>query len=82
MPLLQRQNSVHLNTDIQITPQQLVNLVRQLNSQSFQQTINARTPYYLQMASTQTPSPIVRRKSQMMYPCLGGSVAMQQSLRP
>ena len=31
----------------QITPQQLVNIVRQTNSQSAQQSTNAPTPYYL-----------------------------------
>ena len=95
LPLLHRQNSVHFNTQpiilnnstqpthgttqyIQITPQQLVNIVRQINSQNTQQNTNAPTPYY----STQTKSPVVRRNSQMMYPYLGGSVPMQQSLRP
>ena len=68
--------------NIQITPHKLVNIVRQLNSQKTQQTINAPTPYYLQAASTQMPSPIVRRNTQMMYPYLGGLVPMQQSLRP
>ena len=38
--------------------------------------------YRLQAASTQTPSPVVRRNTQMMYPYLGGSVPMQQSSRP
>ena len=70
---LKGQNSVHFNTEtvvlnnstqptltnIEITPQQLVNLVRQLNSQNIQQTTNAQTTYYLQTASTQTPSPVV-----------------------
>ena len=70
------------NRNIQFTPQQLVNLVRQLNSQIAQQTTNAPTPYYLQAASSQTPSPVVRRNAPMMYPYLGGSVPMQQSLRP
>ena len=69
------------NENIQITPQQLVNIVRQLNSQNTQQTINAPTPYYLQVASTQTPSTVVRKNTPMMYPYLGGSVPMQQSLR-
>ena len=32
--------------NIQITPQQLVKIVRQLNSQNAQQTTNAPTPYY------------------------------------
>ena len=70
------------NQNIQITPQQLVNIVRQLISQNTQQNTNASTPYYLQAASTQTPSPVVRRNTQMMYPYVGGSVPMQQSLRP
>ena len=70
------------NKYIQITPQQLVNNVRQLNSQNTQQTINAPTPYYLQAASTQTPSPVFWRNTQMMYPYLVGSVPVQQSLRP
>ena len=56
--------------------------MRQLNSQNTQQTTNAPTPYYLQATSTQTPSPVVRRNTQLMYPYLGGSVPMQQSLRP
>ena len=47
------------NQNIQVTPQQLVNLVRQINSQNNQQPTNAPTPYYLQAASTQTPSPAV-----------------------
>ena len=66
----------------QITPQQIVNIVRQLNSQSTQQTTNAPNPYYLQAVSTQTPLLVVRRNAQMMYPYLGGSIPMQQSLRP
>ena len=70
------------NQNIQITPQQLVNIVRQLNSQSTQQNTTAPTPYYLQAASTQTPSPVVCRNTQMMCPYLGGSVPMQQSLKP
>ena len=99
LPRLNRQNSVHFNTEpfilnsltqptqgtnqrIQITTQQLVNIVRQLNSQNTQQNTNAPTPYYLQAASTQKPSPVVRRNTQMMYPYLGGSVPMQQSLGP
>ena len=68
------------NKKIQITPQQLVNIVRQINSQSTQQNTNAPTPYYLQAASTQTPSPVVRRNAQMIYAYLGGSVSMQQFL--
>ena len=32
--------------------------------------------------STQTLSPVVRRNTQMMYPFLGGSVPIKQSLRP
>ena len=70
------------NQSIQITPQQSVNIVRQINSQSTQQSTNAPTPYYLQAASTQTLSPVVRRNTQMMFPYIGGSVPMQQSLRP
>ena len=43
----------------------------------------APNPYCLQTASTQTPSPVVHQKAQMvMYPFLGGSVPMQHSLRP
>ena len=56
------------NQNIQITPKQLVNIVRQLNSQSTQQSTNAPTPYYLQAASTQTPSPVVHWNTQIMYP--------------
>ena len=67
--------------NIQITPQQLVNIVRQLNTQSSQQTTNAATPYYLHAASTQTPSLVVRQNSQKIYPYLRASVPMQQSLR-
>ena len=70
------------NQNFQITPQQLVNIVRQLNSQNAQQTTNAPTPYYLQAAATQTPSAVVRRSTQIMYTYLCGSVSMQQSLRP
>ena len=70
------------NQNIQITPQELVNIVRQLSSQSTQQNRNAPIAYYLKAASTQTPSPVVRRNTKMMYPYLGGSVTMQQSLRP
>ena len=64
------------NQNIQITPQQLVSLVRQLNSQNNQQPTNAPTPYYLQAASTQTPSPVVCQNTQIMYLYLGGSVPM------
>ena len=53
-----------------------------MNSQNTQQTTKAPTPYYLNAASTQTPSLVVRRNVPMMYPYLGGSVPMQQSLRP
>ena len=70
------------NQNIQITPQQLVKIVRQLNSQNTQQSTNVPTLYYLQQASTQTPSPVVRRNTPMMYPYLGGLVPTQQSLRP
>ena len=66
---------------IEMNPQQLVNLVRQLNSQNTQQITNAPTPYYLQAASTQTPSTVVRRNTQTMYLYFGGSVPMQQCLR-
>ena len=71
-----------LNQYIQITPQQFVNIVRQPNSQNTQQTTNAPTPYYLQAASTQTPSTVVRRNTPMINSNLGCSVPMQQSLRP
>ena len=40
------------NQNIQITSEQFVDNVRQLNSQSTQQTTKAPTPYYLQAAST------------------------------
>ena len=70
------------NQKIQITPQQLVHIVRQINSQNTQQNTNTPTPYHLQAASTQTPSPEVRGNTQMMYTYIGGSVPMQQSLRP
>ena len=36
----------------------------------------------LLIISTQTPSTVIRRNTQKMYPYLGGSVPMQQSLRP
>ena len=70
------------NQNIQITPKQSVNIVRHINSQNSQQTTNAPTPYYLQAASTQTPLLLVRRNTQLIYPYLGGSVPMQQSLKP
>ena len=70
------------NQSIQITPQQIVNIVRQINSQSTQQSTNAPTPYFLQAACTQTLSPVFRRNTQMMFPYQGGLVPMQQSLRP
>ena len=73
------------NQNIQITPQQLVNTVRQINSQNTQQSTNVYiiyNPFYLQAASTQTPSPVVRRNTPMIYPYLGCSVPLQQSLRP
>ena len=70
------------NQNIEITPQQLVNMVREVILQSTQQSTNVLTPYYLQAASTQTPSPVVRRNTPMMYPYLGCSVPMQQYLRP
>ena len=59
------------NQNIQITPQQLVNIIRQLKLQNKQQNTNALTPFYLQAAITQ-----------MMYPYLCGSGPMQQSLGP
>ena len=72
LPILHRQNSVHLNTEpiisnnstqptlvnnqiIQITPQQLVNIVRQLIPKISQKTTKVPTPYYLQAGSKQTP---------------------------
>ena len=70
------------NQNIQITPQQLVNIVRQIHSKNAQQNTNVPTPYYLHAAPTQMPLPVVRRNTPMMYPYLGGSVPMQQSLRP
>ena len=70
------------NENVQIAPQQLLNIARQLNSQNTQQDTNRPTLYCLKAASTQTPSPVVRRNTQMMYPYLDGSVSMQQSLRP
>ena len=69
------------NQDNEITPQQLVYIVRQINAQNTQNT-NAPTPYYLQAASTQTRSPAVRRNTPMIYPYLIGSVPVQQTLRP
>ena len=65
-----------------MTPQQLVNLARQLSSHKNKQTTKALTPYYLQATSIQTPSSLVHWNTQMMYRCLGGLVPMQQSLRP
>ena len=59
-----------------------MNIVTQLNSHNTQQNTNAPTLYYFQAASLQTPSPVVRRNTQIKYPYLGGSVPMQQSLRP
>ena len=58
------------NQNIQITPQQLVNIVRQISSQNTKQSTNVPTPYYLEAVSTQTPSPVVRRNTPMMYPYL------------
>ena len=69
------------NQNIQITLQQSINIVRRIISQSAQRSTNAPTPYYLQAAATQTPSHVVRRNTQMMYPYLGGSVPTQQPLR-
>ena len=66
------------NQNIQITPEHLENIVRQINSQNTQQNTNVSSPYYLQAASTQKPSPVVRRNTPMMYPYLGGSVPKQQ----
>ena len=57
------------NQNLQITPQQFFNIVRQLSSQNTQQSTNAPTPYYLQAASTQTPSRVIRRNAELMYPC-------------
>ena len=74
------QPTLATNQNIQITPQQLVNIVRQINSQSTQ-TINAPTPYYLQATSTKMPSPVVHRNAQVIYPYSGGLEPMQQSLR-
>ena len=51
------------NQSIQTTLQQLMNNVRQINSQNTQKSTNAPTPYYLRAASTQTPSPVIRRNS-------------------
>ena len=65
------------NQSIQITPQQLLSIVRQLNSQNTKQITKVPTPYYLQATSTQTPALVVRRNIQMMYPYLGGSLPMQ-----
>ena len=76
------QSTQGTNQNIQITPKQLVNVFRPLNSQNAQQITNAPTPYYLQAASTQTLSSVVRRNTQMMYPYLGSSVPMQHFLRP
>ena len=70
------------NQTLQITPQQLVNIVRQINSQNAQRSTNVPTPYYSQAASTQMPSTVVRRNTQMMYPYLGGSVPMQHGSDP
>ena len=41
------QNTSATNQNFQITPQKLVNIVRQLNSQSTQQITNAPTPFHL-----------------------------------
>ena len=84
-PLILSNSTQHthgIKQNIRITPQQLVNIVRQLNSQNTQQNTNTPTPYHLTVASTQTPSPVVRRNTHMIYPYLGGWVPMQQSLRP
>ena len=69
------------NQNIQLNPQQLVNFARQFNSQNTQQITNAPNPYYLQAASTQTASTVVRINAEKINSCLGGSVHMQQSLR-
>ena len=71
----------NINTPLIRLQRQLVNLIRQLNSQNNQQPTNAPTLYYLSAASTQTPSPAVHRNTQKMYPYLGGSMPIQQSLR-
>ena len=79
---ISQQPTLANNQNLHITQQQLVNLVRQPNSHNTQQTTNAPTSYYLQAASTQTPSPAVYRNTQMTYFYLGDSVPMQQLLRP
>ena len=48
------------NQNSQVTTKQLVNLVKQLNSQINRKPTNAPTPYYIQAVSTQTLSPVVR----------------------
>ena len=68
IPLLQRKNSVHIDTELVIfntftqqssannqnsITQQLVNFVRQFSSKNVQQPTNAPTPYYLKAVSTQ-----------------------------
>ena len=50
------------NPIIQLTPQQLVNFVRQFNSENNQQPTIAHNFYYLQTASTQTPTPVEMHK--------------------
>ena len=65
------------NQNVQITQQQLGNIVRQINSQITQQNSKAPTPYYLKAASAQMPSPVLHRNAHMIYPYLGGSVPMQ-----
>ena len=74
-PLILSNSTQHTHgtkQNIRITPQQLVNIVRQLNSQNTQQNTNTPTPYHLPVASTQTPSPAVRRNTHMTYPYIGG----------
>ena len=56
------------NQILHLTPQQLVNFVRKLNSKNIQQTTNAPSAYHLQAASTQTPSQVFRRNEKMVYP--------------
>ena len=46
-----------------MTPQQLVNSVKQMISQNIQSTTNSATPYHLRAASIQTPSNVVSRNS-------------------
>ena len=70
------------NRNIELTPHQLVNFVRQFNSRNSQQATNVLTPFYLQAASTPTLLFVVRQNTQLIYLYLGCSVSMEQSLRP